>query len=402
MKLASKRLYFQSPHQGALIYGNSFYTRASGVEKRRTRAIETRSDLFDTDEFAYSNDNGKTWGDWQSVPSIFKEPRGTRRLWTTPGFIDPTRDRLVTFVLEGLLPADDPMDGMKHYFLRYRISEDGGRSNVTDEVIVQDGYTPDHPFDCIWVGKNSMMIGDLGSRPIRTRTGRILMPVQTTPIGPDGEYFNPGGGMTFHESAVVIGTWISERKISWTLSQRVSIDPARSTRGAIEPTIIEMPDGRILMVMRGSNGGTKDPDHRIPSYRWHSISNDGGQTWSAAEPWTYHEDGVAFFSPSSCSQLLHHSNGQYYWLGNINARNSKANSPRYPFFIGQVHPQSLKLMRQNLLKVDDRAADEDESVTLSNFMAHEDRQAGQVILHMSRFDVSTLTGDAYEYRIDVE
>lgn len=400
MKLNDKRVCFASPRDGALAYSNSFYVRAAGVEKRRTRQIETRNDLLDSDEFAYSSDNGRTWSAWQETPSIFKEPRGTRRRFALPGFVDESRDQLVTIVLEGVLPDDDAMDGLKHYFLRYQISNDGGRSSVTDDLIVQDGYTPEHPFDGVRVGKNAIMIGDLGSRPIRRRDGKILVPAQTTPLGPDGEYANPGGGMSFHESVVLIGTWKDDRKISWTSSQRVRVDPNRSTRGAVEPTIIEAPDGRILMVIRGSNGGSKDRDHRIASYRWFSISHDGGQTWDDVEPWTY-DDGEAFFSPSSCSQLIRHSNGEIYWLGNINPKNSTGNSPRYPLVIGRVDARTLRLIRQSLFVVDDRADGEDPSVTLSNFMAHEDRETKELILHMSRFYQATLTGDAYVYRIDV-
>ena len=400
MKLNSKQVYLKSPGTGTLVYGNSFYVRAAGVEKMRTRLLETRSDLFDNTEVARSADNGRSWSNWQDIPCIFKESQGTRRLWTTPGFVDPVRDRLVSVVLEGLLPGDDAEEGMKQYFLRYRISEDGGRTNVTDQMIVQQGFTLEHPFECIWIGKNSIMIGDLGSRPIRTREGNILVPVQTTPIGPDGEYYNPGGGISFHESAVLIGRWRDDRHIDWTLSQRVRIDPKRSTRGAVEPTILEMPDGRILMVMRGSNGGSKDTDHQIPSYRWMCASEDGGQTWSQPQPWT-DTQGHAFFSPSSCSQLLAHSNGKFYWLGNISPENCQANSPRYPLVIAEVDPQSLRLRKESILVVDDRAPDEDPSLTLSNFMAHEDRQTHEIILHMSRFFVCSLTGDAYQYRVGV-
>jgi hypothetical protein len=401
MKLTGKRIYLQSPRPGALVYGNSFYTRVRGGEMKRTRANETRSDLFDSDEVGYSSDHGKTWSEWQEIPSIFKEPGGTRRLWTTPAFVDPAIDRVISIVLEGLLPGDDAMDGLTNYFLRYRISEDGGRSHVTDEIIIEQGRTPDEPFDGIRIGKNSIMIGDMGSRPIRTCQGKILVPVQMTPLGPDGEYHAPPGVTSFHESAVLIGTWRADhRLIDWKLSQRVKIDPSRSTRGAIEPTILEISEGRILMILRGSNGGATDPDHQIPSYRWQTISNDGGQTWSEVRPWTY-TDGMTFFSPSSCSQLLRHSSGRIVWLGNVNSTNSVNNGPRYPFVIGEVDPDSFGLVRESVVVIDDCGPGDDPSLMLSNFMAHEDRQTKEIVLHMSRFNVAKWTGDAYQYRIGV-
>ena len=41
---------------------------------------------------------------------------------------------------------------------------------------------------------------DSGSETIRTRGGRLLVPVQVCPVGPDGRYLNPGGGYSYHFS----------------------------------------------------------------------------------------------------------------------------------------------------------------------------------------------------------
>ena len=197
---------------------------------------------------------------------------------------------------------------------------------------------------------------------------------------------------------VLIGTWITETKIEWDLSQVVRNIPEASTRGAIEPTIIEMPDGRILMVIRGSN----DVKPHLPGYKWFSVSTDGGFTWSALKPWTY-SDGTNFFSPSSCSQLLAHSNGRYYWLGNICPENPKGNSPRYPFVIAEVDPKTLLPVKESVLKVDDRRPGEHEDMFLSNFFAHEDRETGEILLYMYRaflYGHSAFDGDSYLYRVE--
>jgi hypothetical protein len=242
-----------------------------------------------------------------------------------------------------------------------------------------------------------MMMGDNTCRPIRTRHGEILVPVQVTPLGPDGEYHNPGGGYTYHDSAVLIGKWGAGGRIRWDLSEYVSNDPARSTRGALEPTLAEMPDGRLLMVMRGSNDSKPD----LPGLRWYSLSEDGGRTWSRIEPWTY-TDGSSFFSPSSCSQLLKHSSGVYYWIGNVAPRNPQGNGPRYPLIMGEVDPDSCLLMRDSMAKIADREPGQPLRMTLSNFMAHEDRETGEILLHMSPLFTRRFldwTGDALLYRI---
>jgi hypothetical protein len=318
---------------------------------------------------------------------------------------DPETGCYVDFMTEGVLPGDDPLEGLKNWYIRYRISDDGGRTWRVDEPLIQEGeeYTPEHPIQGVRVGSNCFMIGDKTCCPIRSREGTVLMPVQITPTGPDGEYHNPGGGYTYHESAVLIGTWTSDHDLEWEVSERVANDPELSTRGCLEPTIAPFPDGRILMVMRGSNGGSKDPHCEIPGRKWYSISEDEGRTWSPIQPWSY-SNGELFHSPSSCSQFLPHSNGRVYWLGNISPENPRANGPRYPMVIGEVDPSTLKLIEDSVTVIDDRGPDDSERLTLSNFHATEDRPTGRIYLYMSRaFATSTEKrgSDAYLYRIEV-
>ena len=400
----NSRTLIDSAERGELVYLNSFYIQKTGLEKVRYRGIETRSDLADSMKRSFSADNGRTWSEWEPVAFMTQTPKGTVRQSRQPGFVDPENGLLLTMVIKGLLPTDDAMEGIKNYYLSYEVSADGGRSSLVDEQVIQQGnYTSEHPCEGVWVGKNSFFIGDICCRPIRTRSGRILIPVQTSPVGPDGEYINPGGGLSYHEAAVLIGTWRDQERITWDLSRRVVNDPRKSTRGCIEPTLAELPDGRILMVLRGSNGGEKDPEYKIPGYRWYSMSSDGGYTWSPVQPWTY-TDGSLFFSPSSCSQLLRHSNGHYYWMGNITPENPRGSLPRYPFVIGQVDSKSGLLIRDSVITVDERRAEDSATLQLSNFMADEDRETKEILIHMSRARAGTgadYFGDAYLYRIGV-
>ncbi len=395
VEVKSKEVFLESPGRGTLVWGNSFYTRRDGVEKMRTRMLETRSDTIDSYEYSYSPDNGRTWDEWRSESVATETPDGMHRRIPAPGFVDPQTDRLITIVLEGVLPSDDPLEGRSNYYLSYRVSTDGGRTNAIDERLVQRGRPQGCPFEPVRIGKNCIMTG--GGPYFRRRKGfaRMLFPIQMTVLGPDGEYYNPGGGYTWTEAAVLVGTWGENLRIDWRLSERVALDPSQSTRGAIEPTVAEMPDGRMLMVVRASN----DEKPEMPCYKWCAISVNGGLHWGAPAPWTC-DDGSHFYSPSSISQLIRHSGGRVFWVGNITAENPKGNLPRYPLVIGEVDQKSLKL-RRPVVVIDDLQPNEDPSLQLSNFALHEDRETGEIVLHLSRFITQDWHGDAFVYRIEV-
>jgi hypothetical protein len=437
MRLTKQEVFWKAVKPGANTYGDSYYTRPTGIEKMCRRYVETKNDLLDSFEFGFSSDNGRNWSALQERKVFEPLPGGGAvRRHILPGFLDPVNGRMLTMLNEGVFPNDDALkDGMTNTYLRYRVSLDGGRTNAVDEMVVQNGFTAEQPMRGVTVGRNAVMLGDTGSETTRTGSGRLLVPVQVCPIGENGKYFNPGGGYTYHEAAVLIGRWEDEVvvaavpggspaqdsqaerprtgatttrplahargcRITWELSPYITNDPQKSTRGAVEPTIAQFPDGRVLMVLRGSN----DVKPHLPGYRWFTVSHDEGDTWEDVRPWTY-TDGGPFFSPSSMSQLLRHSNGATYWLGNLTPEYPKGNGPPYPLVIARVNPDSLMLERDSVFVVDTRREGEHPGMTLSNFHAHEDRVTGEIVLHLSRWRTrgpEDWTADALQYRIAVE
>jgi hypothetical protein len=338
-----------------------------------------------------SDDNGRTWSPYSLKPDFFSRlPYGYRRDLIT-SVLDQFTGRVVTIVnsldTPGLDPGiNEPPVAQQTYYLRYIVSDDGGESWLFEEPIVSEGnYDQKNPFDGIFVGKNSIYLGDLGCKPIVTRSRKILVPAQTTLLGTDGNLANPGGGFTYTDVLVLIGTWTKDKRLSWKASQRVEGDPGRSTRGMIEPALIEIEDGRILMVMRGSNGGKNDPEYLLPGYKWYSVSNDGGETWSKPENWTF-DDGSIFYSPSSMSALFRHSVGRYFWVGNMSAINCQGNLPRFPLVMAEINTKSLKLIRSSLITVDTRT-EEDLSkgrLDISHITLLEDRETKEIILTYPR------------------
>ena len=377
-RLVGKSIFAPTTGSGVRINGYAYYARAKGRERISHISQQTQSDKADIAWQRRSSDNGRTWSEAVSLATHSQSPLGTIRRGRYPGFVDPERDILLVMILQGILPTDNPLEGMKHWTLHYSLSDDGGLTETHQAQVIQQGeeYSADHPLPGVWTGKNGAMIGDVTCRPIRNESGQILVPIQITPIGPDGEYENPGGGYTYHDAAVLIGTWNSSNQLDWQLSERVRADPSLSTRGMIEPTLAQFTNGQILMVMRGSN----DVKPHLPGRRWISVSTDGGAHWTAPKPWTY-DDGTPFYSPSSCSQLLVHSNGRIYWIGNISSTNPRGNHPRYPLILAEVDLESMQLKRATLCTIDDRGPEDAERMQISNFFAEEDRETGEIRIY---------------------
>lgn len=399
-----RELFLPSPRAGTAVLAATYYARATGTELISLHQLMSRSDTVDVAFLRHSSDHGRTWSPAVEVPTLEPRAAGKLRRALRGGVADPHTGRFVRFEIEGLLPNDDPLEGMRQWSVGYSVSPDGGRTWPVREQVIQRGaeFSAAHPLPGVWIGRNGVMVGDLASVPIVLADGTLLVPVIVTPLGPDGTYHNPGGGYTYSDAAALRGRWRSDGRLDWELSGLIRADPARSTRGMDEPTFAPLADGRILAILRGSN----DRKPALPSRRWVSFSTDQGRTWSPPGPWTY-ADGGDFFSPSSCSQLVPHSSGRLFWLGNLTPANPVGNRPRYPFVVGEVDPRSGLLRRDTVRVIDDRGPGDSERLSLSNFSAREDRESGEIVVNLSRlFQHSKSaevdwTSDAYLYRVPV-
>lgn len=199
------------------------------------------------------------------------------------------------------------------------------------------------------------------------------------------------------DAGCFIGTFQPDGTIGWTFSQTAKIDPALSLRGLYEPAIAELQSGDLLMIARGSNIGID-----APGRKWVALSTDGGASWSTPTPLT-DESGTSYFSPSSGSRLLRHSRtGRLYWVRNLCDSNPEGNHPRHPLFVGEIDEARCCLLRSSLQVIDQRGSEDDETLQLSNFRLYEDRETGELVLHLCRLLAKTadaLHAPAYEYRI---
>lgn len=389
----SREVFVPSPGKGTSVLAYAYYTHATGGDLVSIEEHMSRSDTVNVAYFRNSSDNGRSWSAPVAHKTGEKRPDGMWRKHLRAGYIDPPTGRFIRFWVEGVLPTDDPIEGMRRWNIYYSIDGEG------EYQIIQHGkeFNATHPLPGIYTGKNCVMLGDVPCLPMTLRDGTILLPVQTPPLGSEGKLYNPTGGYTYTDVAVVHGRW-KGKQLEWKMADPVKGDPQRCTRGMDEAAIESLADGRLILVLRGSNARRLD----LPGYRWVSYSHDGGWQWTKPAPWTY-SDGEAFYSPSSCSQLLRHSNGKLYWLGNISPVNPHGNSPRYPFVVGEVDQNSGLLIRESVIKIDDRQPAESDILMLTSPYAREDHETRQIALHLSRVFAfpDGWMGDAFLYRIDV-
>ncbi len=383
----TRTLHRAAPGPGVAVWSFAYYTQAKGLHLRSIEQRISRSDTIDVAYARESADNGRTWSEPVKLITGEKRSAGMWRKHLRAGIVHD--GGLIEFWNEGVLASDDPLEGLRQWAIHYR-------AQGKNRQLIADGFTAANPLPGVYQGKNCAMVGDQACAPVADGK-RILVPIELTLFDEAGKLYNPGGGYTYHDAAVLIG----ERKSGqyrWHMTKPLKGDPAKSTRGLVEPTIVKLQGRRWLMVLRGSN----DRKPELPSHRWYSISEDDGESWRPATTWTF-TDGEKFFSPSACSQLLQHSSGKIFWLGNITAENPRGNRPRYPFWIGEVDRATGLLRKDSLGKIDDRQPGEDELLMLSNFLAREDRETKEIVLHLSRlFPLAAgWKGDAFDFRIKV-
>lgn len=405
--LLDRRVFVPSPQPGIAVLAAAYATEPTGTHLLRIATEQSRSDTCEVAFLARSHDAGLTWQAPQRWPMRFDHPAGVGRLHPRGLDIDPRTQRCIMVWTQGVLPTDNPLEGMFNWTLWYAVSNDAGATFTEPRQIIHDGpgYDAKHHLPGITVGSNCCMMGDLGQRIMPLPDGDLLLPIQVSLADEHGRYWNPTGGLTWTACQTLRARWRDDHTLSWTAGARLDGDPQRTTRGLIEPTLARLADGSLLMVMRGSN--TKRLE--LPSYRWCSRSMDEGMTWSPAEPWT-DTQGQPFFSPSSCSQLVPIADGRLFWIGNICGENAQGNSPRYPLCLVEVDQRRGQVIRESCFNIDDRQPDESPHLTLSNFYCRQDPRTGHLLLYMTRlfardFRVNKQmdwTADALEYRIALD
>ena len=390
-----KSVIVPEDERGGIVNGGISYTSSSGLELIQSYGIALRSDTYDYFYERISPDNGRTWLKPQLAFKSKRTKGGVIRYSGFSYFLDKDKDTLIRFYGEGFYPKDNPILALwdPHYQIYDRYSKNWSESkSITEEILERRPSA----FE-----RGLLMISC--SFPIKISKDFIIVPCQLKAMRdgkvwfPFPHYFSP-----FYESAVLIGKW-SGSSVKWEISEKVTIDPNVSCR-LCEPTVVELSDGTLFMIMRGDNGAFPEK----PGYKWFSISEDHGYTWACPEPLRF-TDGKPVYSPSSCSYVFRsEKTGKIYWIANILDRNPIGNRPRYPLQIVEIDEESLRVKRDAMLVIDDKKPEDHPAIQFSNFRCYQDRENGDLVLLMARYGEKgdspelILRSPLYLYRIELD
>ena len=389
-----RELYVEHTVPGASRWVTVHYVGA-GLEREELHSFMAKSDTPEKPQRRHSTDNGRTWSGFEEVPDIVTQEQGARIFWgASPRFYDPVRNLTVSIWLRQTKTSVY----FNHSFAR--ISRDGGRSwSEPRQLRYEKGAAFDaaNPLDPEFLNKNQSYFGN---NIIRHSNGTLLHVGAAVNV----PYENPGGksydGRVPADaknigSLCFIGRWDEgAQDYAWTAGEPVWVPLEVSARGLMEPDVVELAGGRVLVVWRGSNTPV------TAGRKWFSVSDDGGKTLSPVQEWKF-DDGSRFYSPSSIHRFFRHSvSGTLYWVGNICDALPSGNSPRYPFIIARVNESIPALERDTVTAIDEKAPGDSPKLQLSNFHLLENRETHLLELYMTRLgeDAEDFWGaDAYKY-----
>jgi len=329
-----------------------------------------------------SRDNAESWGEPEYLEKFIQVGDDRIKFGPSSLFADPDNGTMVFFAQQAYYEDNQLTSTFKKRRIIYRISRDNGHTWSDRINLIQSGADlAGKPFDethwmqgAVW-GRN--MSSTIGAKAVKIRSegpnkGKILLPFQQQVVKGDGSLLMPAWG-GFYASGCLIGTWNEQATaLSWDCGTMVTVSPKLSSRGVFEPTVAELSDGRIIMIMRGSNSGLKG----VTGCRFISVSEDQGLTWSAPVPLLYDDISVVR-SSSSYSVLIGLADGKVYFCAVLTDQTPDGNWPRYPVCLAQIDPETLTVVKRSVLKVADRRDGDTDQVQYTCHWAYEDphRQA---------------------------
>ncbi len=387
--ILSKSVYIPGKDDTGVFPGFITYTHGHKPQMLHRFGWVDASDTYDNFHERTSEDNGKTWTEPVLKLKSEEVEGGRLRYVENSAFFDEDTNQLHTFVYRMVYPKD-------------KIDTDAYR-----ELVIQtyDPRTLERPkaqtfdFDC------TQGIAISFCFPIKTSSGRILLPAMQAQLDENGKNIHhKDSALIVYQARMVIGEYDDAGVIHWRLGEPIVSDQALSTRGFSECSPVELLDGTIAALSRGSN--YKRPD--LPGCKWLSYSKDGGETWSGAVPLKTDDGKIIQSSATGCALFRSIKNGRVYFVGNLCADGKPAdgNWPRAPLHIAEVQEESFAIKKDTITVIDKREGNDTDKTQISNFRYYQDRETGDVVVYATRFGENDAKlwkkADHYEYRVAVE
>ena len=389
MHLISKEVFVPGRDGRPVFPGFVSYLSATKPRLIHRYGWVDESDTYDDFADSFSEDNGATWSAPAMKLQSRETPEGRVRYAENACFFDPDTGKLLTLCSRALYPPS----GL-HWDTTFEVTWD-----MLDPASGQ------------WLGERVIphgLPGGLGisfCRPIKTRSGRLLVPGYSLLVDDAGQIRHYPGLPSPLETALVIrGEYQTDGSIAWECGGTVSVDPEQTSRGYSENALMELADGRIAMLMRGDNSAYPER----PGYKWLCWSSDEGLTWSKAEPFGCSDGGPIESSGTGCALFRSLTDGQVYFIGNLALEGERANGnwPRSPLVIAQVQEEPFALRRETITVIDRRQEGEPPLTQMSNFRHYQDRLTGDVVVFLSRYGEKDpdnfKLADYYRYRVGMD
>ncbi len=394
--IVKKELYMDYPKPGHAVNISNNYLATTGLDRveRRSFECEGRDDLPLEPQIRYSKDNGKTWDAWRKQPEVVlfhddyiivgaqpseKEPPP----WSSV-IEDATTGYWLSIELRQTICLKQNRRYRNHCF--WRFSKDRGISWSKLKLLQYEkgsDFDPENPLKNDFLERNSCFPGGVINRSdgsIVFCGTSINIPENAPDTDPEGLY----GNWWSPSHARDIGCALFKAKFDmekgtyiWEFGNCIWMPMSVSCRGFDEGFPIELKDGRVLVVCRGSNTNV------TPGRKWYSITDTDNIILQSPSDFRY-DDGSTFYSPASIHGFLRHSeNKKLYWVANITKEPPSGNSPRYPLIIAEIDESKPAVIKNSVTVIADKEAEHSKDVQWSNFSLLENRETHEIELYMT-------------------
>ena len=419
-----RELYVEAPDKKTAESRSQRYVNGTGLKRVERKSLTGESDWSTGNFERFSDDNGRTWGEWQDVRGQIYEAKGDDEIMTYYGnkAYNPQYGHFVSVGMRRIF-----FDGHHEAYRRFWGSGQAGFVDHSLMVVQKDGsgeqsielikyeegadYDPEDWRNPAYTNHNRAY---LGNSVDVLENGDIIFPIAADiraccrVRGLNIEDVFPSCPDIMTGMIVARGKFNADRgNYDLTFSRPVVISDLKSSRGVSEPSVVMLASGRILAVFRGSNVSSKNWKTRIepgtPAHKWYCYSDDHGATFTEPVPWHFDDREVIYSSATYHRFVRSIKDGRLYWVGNITDHTAYGNHPRHPLVIVAINDQGLPI-KDSLAVIDKREEGDSDKVQLSNFAILQDRETGFIELYLVKLGQRpghTWWADCYRYFIDV-